>query len=255
MSSLTFLGTGTSHGIPVIGCACPVCSSSDVRDKRYRSSILVRKNGFNLLVDTGPEFRLQALASGLNNLGAVLYTHDHADHFNGIDDLRVFSEEQPLAVYTSEAVRLSIESRFPYVINGSSMGIPHLDVQVVTPYEQIAIGPFAVTPIPILHGQQTIYGYRIDDMAYLTDCSEVPQESLPFLQDLEVLVVGALRNWPHPNHYSVFEATALGNLLKPERVFFTHLSHKLGHTELEAQLKDGFHVAYDQLTITMKDRL
>lgn len=253
MSNLTFLGTGTSHGIPVIGCTCEVCTSTDVRDKRYRSSVLFSKDGFNLLIDTSPEFRLQALRSGLTRLGAVLYTHDHADHFNGIDDLRVFCNDRRLPVYTSEEVKTSIESRFPYVINGDGMGIPHLDVQVLTPFEPVAVGPFSVMAIPIMHGKKSIYGYRVDNVGYLTDCSEVPSESLDHLQGLEVLVVGALRYWPHPNHYSVFEATALGTLLAPERVFFTHLSHKLGHRALQEQLKEGFFVAHDQLTITLKD--
>jgi len=253
MSSLTFLGTGTSHGIPVIGCSCAVCTSPDERDRRYRSSVLLSKEGFTLLIDSGPEFRLQALRSGLKTLDAVLYTHDHADHFNGIDDLRVFCDDRHLPVYTSERVKNAIEERFPYVVNGTARGIPHLDVTVLTPYEAVPIGPFSVMAIPIIHGNARIYGYRIDDTAYLTDCSEVPAESLPYLQDLEVLIVGALRGWPHPNHYSVFEATALGTLLKSERVYFTHLSHRLGHRQLEAELPAGFSVAYDQLTITMRD--
>lgn len=253
MSRLTFLGTGTSHGIPVIGCACEVCTSEDERDRRYRSSVLLTKEDFSLLIDSGPEFRLQALRSGLQSLDAVLYTHDHADHFNGIDDLRVFCNDRHLPVYTSERVKKAIEERFPYVVNGTAHGIPHLDVAVLSSYEAVSIGPFRVTAIPIIHGKRSIYGYRIDDTAYLTDCSEVPPESLPYLQDLEVLVVGALRGWPHPHHYSVFEATALGKLLKSERVYFTHLSHHLGHAQLEAQLPGGFFVAYDQLTITMKD--
>ncbi|MCK9546911.1 MAG: MBL fold metallo-hydrolase [Sphaerochaeta sp.] len=253
MSSLTFLGTGTSHGIPVIGCGCDVCTSTDERDRRYRSSVLLRKEGYTLLIDSGPEFRLQAIRSELKSLDGVLYTHDHSDHFNGIDDLRVFCNKRHLPVYTSAQVKSSIEQRFPYVINGTAMGIPHLDVAVLSPYEEGPVGPFSVTAIPIIHGRKTIYGYRIDNTAYLTDCSEVPPESLPYLQNLEVLVVGALRDWPHPNHYSVFEATALGDLLAPERVYFTHLSHHLGHAQLEARLKSGFFVAYDQLTITMKD--
>lgn len=253
MSTLTFLGTGTSHGIPVIGCGCEVCTSKDERDRRYRSSVLLTKDDFSLLIDSGPEFRLQALRCGLKHLDAVLYTHDHADHFNGIDDLRVFCNDRHLPVYTSEPVKRAIEERFPYVVNGTALGIPHLDVTVLTPYETVSIGPFQVTAIPIIHGKTRIYGYRIDNTAYLTDCSEVPPESLPALQNLEVLVVGALRLWPHPHHYSVFEATALGKLLKSERVYFTHLSHHLGHAQLEAQLADGFYVAYDQLTITMKD--
>ncbi|MFA5447675.1 MAG: MBL fold metallo-hydrolase [Sphaerochaeta sp.] len=253
MSTLTFLGTGTSHGIPVIGCDCSVCTSTDERDRRYRSSVLFTKQGHHLLIDTGPEFRLQALRANLTDLDGVLYTHDHADHFNGIDDLRVFSGERQLGVWASESVKEAIESRFAYVLNGDAMGIPHLNIQVLTPYQQVQIGPFSVSAIPIIHGRQTIYGYRVDDTAYLTDCSEVPKESIAHLQGLDVLVVDALRHWPHPNHFSVFEATALGRLLAPGRVYFTHLSHNLSHAKLESELEEGFFVAYDGLTITTKD--
>ncbi len=250
---VTFLGTGTSHGIPVIGCSCPVCSSSDVRDTRYRASILLQSEGCNILVDTSPEFRLQALRAGLKQLDAVLYTHDHADHFNGIDDLRVFCKEHSLPVYCKEDVALAIQSRFSYVLNGDDIagGIPHLDLRILKPFEEVEIGGCTVLPIPILHGKREIFAFRAGSFAYATDCSEVPDQSIPYFEGLDTLVVGALRYWPHPTHYSVFEAVAFARKVGAKQVYFTHLSHGLSHARLSNELPPGFLVAYDMLQIAV----
>jgi phosphoribosyl 1,2-cyclic phosphate phosphodiesterase len=250
---VTFLGTGTSHGVPVIGCSCPVCKSLDSKDKRSRSSILITKDERTLLIDTTPEFRLQALRANITALDAVLYTHDHADHFNGIDDLRVFCKEHSLNVYCGSDVASAIESRFSYVLGGEDIagGIPHLRLHPLVPYEAIAIAGFSVIPIPILHGKREIFAFKVGNFLYATDCSEVPQKSLPYFYNLEALVVGALRYWPHPTHYSIFEAKALVAMVKPKVAYFTHLSHNVSHGELEAQLGEGLHVAYDMLSITV----
>lgn len=250
---ITFLGTGTSHGIPVIGCSCPVCTSSDPHDNRYRSSILLRQNGTTILVDTTPEFRLQALRAGIRSLDAVLYTHDHADHFNGIDDLRVFCRDGSLPVYCSEEVAGAIRSRFGYVLDGEDIagGIPHLELHILKAFEAVEIGGISILPIPIMHGKREIFAFRVGSFAYATDCSEVPQQSLPALERLNTLVVGALRYWPHPTHYSVFEAIAFAQKVGAKRAYFTHLSHNLGHESLSAQLPEGIHVAYDMLETTV----
>jgi phosphoribosyl 1,2-cyclic phosphate phosphodiesterase len=250
---VTFLGTGTSHGIPVIGCSCPVCTSSDPRDTRYRASILLQQAGSTILVDTSPEFRLQALRSALHHLDAVLYTHDHADHFNGIDDLRVFCKDRSLPVYCKEDVAQAIQSRFSYVLNGDDIagGIPHLDLRILKPYEAVQIGDCKVLPIPILHGKREIFAFRIGSFAYATDCSEVPEQSIEYFGGLDTLVVGALRYWPHPTHYSVFEAVAFARKVGAKRVFLTHLSHGLSHAGLSAELPEGFQVAYDMLHIAV----
>ncbi|MGH0052076.1 MAG: MBL fold metallo-hydrolase [Sphaerochaetaceae bacterium] len=250
---VVFLGTGTSHGVPVIGCKCPVCTSQDPHDTRYRSSILIRSGNHSLLVDTTPEFRLQALRADISQIDAVLYTHDHADHFNGIDDLRVFCKDQVLPVYCRNVVRNAIINRFPYVLTGSTVagGVPHLDLRTLKAYEAVEIGPFKVLPIPILHGEQKIFAFRIGDFAYATDCSEVPQESIPYFKELDTLVVGALRYWPHPTHYSVFEAKAFVELVGARRAYFTHLSHAISHQKLEDELPEHIHVAYDMLTLTI----
>lgn len=252
---VTFLGTGTSHGIPVIGCSCPVCLSSDPHDSRFRSSILVQDGEHSLLIDTTPEFRLQALRANLKSLDAVLYTHDHADHFNGIDDLRVFSKEGTLPVFCSQEVVSSITSRFGYVLKNSweGGGIPHLQPNRLEPYEKILIAGFEVQPIPIRHGCKLIFAFRIGTFIYATDSSGIPSESLPYFEGVDTLVLGSLRYAPHPTHFSVGEATAFATKVGAKRVFLTHLCHDIRHSQLEAELPSHMHVAYDMLQITIGD--
>jgi phosphoribosyl 1,2-cyclic phosphate phosphodiesterase len=249
--SLTFLGTGTSHGIPVIGCACSVCTSSDERDTRMRSSILVEDEQHAIVIDTGPEFRLQALKHRITRLDAVFYTHDHADHINGIDDLRSFSEQSPLRVYGSKRVMETIRVRFPYALDADVVagGRPHLLLTVMKPYETVTMGTMKVTALPILHGRDEIFSYRIGSLGYVTDCSEVPQKSVEYLRGLDTLVVDALRRFPHPTHFSLFEALGLINHVGPKQAYLTHLSHGLAHRKLEEELPPHVHVAYDGLVI------
>ncbi len=249
--SLTFLGTGTSHGIPVIGCSCSVCTSTNPRDKRLRSSVLIEDETHSLVIDTGPEFRLQALRHRITHLDAVFYTHDHADHINGIDDLRSFSQHGPLRVYASQKVVDTIQLRFPYALGGDVIagGRPHLLLRVIEPYETVRIGGIEVTALPILHGEDEIFAYRVGNLGYVTDCSELPQKSVEYLQDLDTLVVDALRRFPHPSHFSLFEALGLIKYVEPKSAYLTHLSHGLGHQELEEELPPSVHVAYDGLVI------
>lgn len=250
---VTFLGTGTSHGIPVIGCACPVCRSSDPHDKRYRSSILIEDGEHTLLIDTTPEFRLQALRSNLTSLDAVLYTHDHADHFNGIDDLRVFCKDSVLPVFCSEEVAFSIKSRFGYVLKtyDEAGGIPHLQLNRLEPYQKVQVAGFDVLPIPIRHGCKLIMAFRIGSFIYATDSSGIPAESLPYFEGVDTLVLGSLRYRAHPTHFSVGEATAFATKVGAKRVFLTHLCHDICHSKLEAELPSHMHVAYDMLRITI----
>jgi len=251
--NVTFLGTGTSHGIPVIGCPCSVCHSLDPHDNRYRSSILIEDGQHTLLIDTTPEFRLQALRANVQNLDAVLYTHDHADHFNGIDDLRVFCKESTLPVYCSEEVASSITSRFGYVLKtyDEAGGIPHLQLNKLEPYTMIRVAGFEVIPIPIRHGCRRILAFRIGSFIYATDSSGIPTESLPYFEGVDTLVLGSLRYTPHPTHFSVGEATAFATKVGAKRVFLTHLCHDIQHSKLEAELPFHMHVAYDMLQITI----
>lgn len=253
--SVTFLGTGTSHGIPVIGCSCPVCLSSDPHDNRYRSSILIEDGHHTLLIDTTPEFRLQALRSSLTSLDAVLYTHEHADHFNGIDDLRVFSKVNALPVYCSGEVVSSIKDRFGYVLKSydGAGGIPHLQLHVLEPYQKVSIAGFEVLPIPIRHGCKLILAFRIGNFIYATDSSGILPESLPYFENVDTLVLGSLRYRPHPTHFSVDEATAFATSVGAKRVYLTHLCHDISHSKLDSELPSHMHVAYDMLTITIGD--
>ena len=247
---VTFLGTGTSHGVPRIGCSCPVCTSANPKNRRFRSSILLREGDFSVIVDTGPEFRLQVISHQIKHLDAVLYTHNHADHMNGIDDLRVFSEQGPLPVYGPHQVLHDITHRFPYAVGENPFrgGIPQLVLHDV-PLSGITLGPLKVIPIPLVHGCREVYGYRIGKFAYLTDCKEVPTSSDPMLSGLDALVLDTLRYQEHPTHMSVDEAVKTAGRLDARTCYLTHLSHRLDHEELDAYLPDFMHPAYDGLTL------
>ncbi len=246
------MGTGTSHGVPMIGCDCSVCTSSDPRNNRMRSSIMIEHEEAVYVIDTGQEFRLQALRARIKHLDAVFYTHDHADHIYGIDDLRVFSAHSPLPVYGAAALLMQIKKRFSYIFTSSHPGggVPTLDLRPIDE-KGCTFGNLFVQAIPIYHGRQVIYGYRFGDMAYLTDCSGIPQSSLKLLQGLDVLIIGALRYSAHPTHFSVSDAVATIESLQPKRGYLTHMCHQLDHEALRAILPEGIEPAYDGLQVTL----
>lgn len=251
---ITFLGTGTSNGIPVIGCHCAVCSSNDPRDRRTRTSAVVRdgSNDRTYLIDTATELRLQALSLGLARVDAVLMTHAHADHTGGFDDLRRFNEMQSEAipVYANTVTAKMLKERFAYAFTDAFNfygGKPDLRLHQIS-------GPFAlfgrqITPIPVFHGKLPILGYRIDNMAYVTDAKTIPGSSLDLLRGLDILVLNALRATPHPTHLSLPEAVAVIEDLRPRAAYLVHLSHEMSHAEAEASLPPGVHIAYDGLTV------
>lgn len=255
---LVFLGTGTSHGIPVLGCGCAVCSSADPRDKRWRSSVLIEGDGGErILVDAGPEFRLQALRAGIDRLDAVFVTHAHADHVHGLDDVRPLTRRGELAVYASPGDCAELRERFSYVFSGGQEGggKPRFALRELGS-GAVAVGGLSVRAVPVMHGDRAAYGYRIGPLAYLTDCSSVPASSLDLLRGLDTLVVDALRLRPHPTHFSVDQALALAGELAPARVFLTHLCHDLSHRELDAYchgagLPFPAHPAHDGLTLEL----
>jgi phosphoribosyl 1,2-cyclic phosphate phosphodiesterase len=253
---LTFLGTGTSFGVPQIGCDCAVCRSTDPRDKRTRSGAVLEADGSAILIDTPPELRLQLIAAGFSRIDAVVYTHEHADHINGIDDLRVFSVRQrkPLPLYgppeTLERLRASFNYIFDEAVHpyeGTSK--PRLSLHNTEPNEAIRIAGVEVLPLAFTHGHLRVFGYRFGKLAYITDIKEIPEAERRRLRGLEVLVLNALWWRPHPTHLSISEAIETARELGARRTYLTHLTHETGHSELEAQLPAGVFPAYDGLTV------
>jgi phosphoribosyl 1,2-cyclic phosphate phosphodiesterase len=262
---ITFLGTGTSHGIPVVGCPCAVCRSKDGRDTRWRSSILVRAlSGENLLVDSGPEFRLQALRAGILRLDAVFLTHAHADHLHGLDDLRPLTRRSPLPVYGNAEGIAELKERFSYVFRDTQRGGGKPSLMPVVIGTTVMVGKVLIQPIPVKHGELDILGWKFTadgaSAAYLTDASRLGEEALGALRNLDLLVLGALRVRPHATHMSFAEAAEIVRAAAPKTAFVTHLCHDQSPVEAEACFRglgircgDGraLQPAWDGLNVTL----
>ena len=251
---VTFLGTGTSHGVPMIGCECAVCRSTDARDARLRPSIVVRTPSTTVLVDAGPDLRTQALRADLRRVDAILFTHGHADHILGIDDVRRFNAimKAPMPCYADERTLAEIRKTFHYVFDRATPkggGIPALDLHTIT--ERFAIGDLPVQPVPLWHGERPILGFRFDRFAYLTDCSRIADDAWPLLEGLDAVVIDALREQPHPTHFSLSEAVEAARRIGARRAFFTHMCHHLAHEATNARLPAGMQLAYDGLTLDL----
>lgn len=268
---LTILGSGTSHGVPMIGCDCPVCTSSDPRDRRTRPSALFSFDGHHVLVDTGPELRLQCLACDVRRVDAILLTHHHADHIVGLDDVRRFNwlQGQPIRVYGSRATLDRVQAMFAYAfqddpdypsakpqlelapIDGAKPPAPQPGI-AATPREGYAIPPLElfgrqIIPIPYFHGPLPVLGFRLGRIAYCPDCSRMPEESRRLLTGLDVLVLDALRRRPHPTHFNLEQAVEEARRIGAARTYFTHIAHELKHAETNAELPPGMELAYDGL--------
>jgi phosphoribosyl 1,2-cyclic phosphate phosphodiesterase len=253
---LTFLGTGTSFGIPQVGCSCAVCTSSDPRDRRTRTGALLDVDGATLLIDTPPELRLQLVAARRSHVDAVLYTHEHADHVNGIDDLRVFSVKQrgALPVYGAPETLARLQASFRYIFDADITAFegtskPRLAPHPLEPGRWQDVAGVPVLPLAFRHGHGRVFGYRIGDLAYLTDVKEVPEAERAQLQGLEVLVLNALWWRPHPTHLSIGEASEVARAVGAKRTWLTHLTHETGHAGLGAQLPPGVFPAHDGLIV------
>lgn len=251
-ASILVLGSGTSVGVPMIGCRCKVCTSSDPRDQRLRPSIFLRLDDRRVLIDTSPDFRYQALRYGIDRIDAILYTHSHADHILGLDDVRPFNflQKSDIPIYASAAALEVIERTFRYVF---AEGPTESSRPRLTPHlfedEPIDVAGLQIQPIRMAHGKGIVYGFRFGDCAYLTDHSDIPAESRERLGGLDVLFLDALRHNPHPTHSTVEESLKTVEILKPKRAYFTHISHDLLHATVEQRLPPHVHMAYDGLEI------
>ncbi len=252
---IDLLGTGTSHGIPVASCSCAVCTSNAPENKRYRSSISIRKNGKCLIIDTTPEFRLQTVRASIKEVDSVLITHAHADHLHGIDDLRPFSWKQRIPIWAKEDVCKEIRERFPYIFNppGQGGGTPQISINKIEPGSHIKSQGIEITPVPVYHGNLEILGFRIGNFAYITDCSAIPESSMELLNGVKTLVLGALRYRPHETHFSIPEALEVIKKISPERAYLTHLCHDVDHFQLKADLPEGVEPAWDGLQLDIPD--
>lgn len=252
---VTFLGTGTSTGVPVPTCDCRVCRSEDGRDRRLRPSVHLEWDDTSVIIDTSTDLRQQVLREEIGRIDAVLYTHAHADHILGLDELRLYNWRQrgPVPVYGSARTLAALKRTFWYVFeeNGSETRRPAIEPrEIESPFELLGR---RVTPVPLMHGDLPIFGYRIGGFAYLTDVSRIPVESYGLLENLKVLVLNALRERPHPTHLRLDEAIEEARRIRARRCFFTHLSHEIHHETISAALPSGVELAYDGLSVTIED--
>lgn len=252
---IIFMGSGTSMGVPTIGCECEVCVSQNPKNKRTRPSLLVRTRGKNLLIDTAVDLRAQAIRENLKKIDAVLYTHSHADHILGLDDLRPFNFWQKMHIpcYGNEPTMDSICDTFKYVFTNPQPGgsMPRIEPHVIN-------GPFdidgvQIVPLPILHGRMEVLGYRIGRLSYITDCSEIPAETYALLKGTAVLVLGVLRYAPHPTHLNFEKALQIIDRVQPESAFFTHISHDFDHDKTNGELPANVRLSYDGLKFELEE--
>lgn len=250
---ITFLGTGTSQGVPVIACDCNVCSSNDSKDKRYRSSILIEINNKSIVIDTGPDFRSQMLANNVQRLDAVLFTHEHKDHVAGLDDIRPFNfkQQESISVFASEQVEHALKREYHYIFAEKKYpGIPEISLH------RIDLNPFTVfkdiriIPIEVKHYLMPVLGFRINNFTYITDAKTIDLKEIDKIKGTEVLVINALRIESHPAHFNLDEALQLIDLIKPKEAYLTHISHLFGtHEEIKNVLPENVYVSFDGLQI------
>lgn len=250
---VTFLGTGTSQGVPVIGCDCPVCCSLDFRDQRFRASIRVEVDDQSIVVDTGPDFRMQMLRERIRKLDAVLFTHEHKDHTAGLDDVRSFNflQKRDMPIYGRNTVIENIRNEYHYAFAEKRYpGVPSITTNDIDgPFK---VGGVEITPIDVLHYKLPVHGYRIWDFVYITDAKTIEESEIDKIRGCEVLVLNALQREPHISHFTLQEALEFIKLIKPKQAYLTHLSHKMGkHKDLEEELPEGVSVAYDGLKISI----
>ncbi|MGV3557972.1 MBL fold metallo-hydrolase [Larkinella arboricola] len=251
---VTLLGTGTSSGVPLIGCTCEVCRSIDFRDKRLRTSIHLAVGGKSFVVDTGPDFRQQMLRAGIRHLDAVLFTHEHKDHTAGLDEVRAYNflQRQDIPVYAHKRVLTQLQTEFAYIFAEKKYpGIPRLQLNEIN-NEPFELEGVPIIPIDVLHHRLPVFGYRIQNFTYLTDLNYISDQELEKVYGTEVLLLDALQIEPHISHFTLDQAIALVERIQPEKAYFIHISHKLGlHREVEKRLPESMRLGYDGLKISL----
>lgn len=252
---VTFLGTGTSQGIPIIACRCAVCSSADPRDKRLRTSVLIETENTNIVIDTGPDFRQQMLREKVEKVDAILFTHGHKDHTAGFDDIRGFNwkTKEAMDVYANEEVEVVLKRDFHYAFADHKYpGVPNLNLHIIQ-NEAFRIGDLDVKPIEVLHYKLPVFGYRIGDFSYITDANYISESEKEKLKGSKVLVLNALRKTDHISHFTLDQAVALAQEIGAEQTYLIHMSHQMGfHKEVDAELPQGVNLAYDGLQVLIE---
>ncbi|MBW7914713.1 MAG: MBL fold metallo-hydrolase [Taibaiella sp.] len=250
---VTFLGTGTSQGVPLIGCDCNVCSSTDNRDNRLRSSIWIQTHETSVVIDSGPDFRYQMLRAGVKKLDAIVYTHGHKDHVAGMDDVRAYNffTDKPVELYATKETEETLKREFSYVFSGDNYpGIPRVNVTRIDKDKEFIINGLTFIPILVKHMYMDVLGFRIGDFTYITDANYIPPAEIDKIKGSKVLVLNALRHAKHPSHYTLEEAIEVAQHIGATNTYFTHISHQLGkHSDIEHQLPEGIHLSYDGLTL------
>ena len=252
-----FMGTGASTGVPMIGCDCSVCQSSNPKNERTRSSILVRIHGKNILVDTSPDLRIQSLKNHITRIDAVIFTHPHADHILGIDELRTFNfwQKEEIPVFADPETLGTVMKMFPYAFSEENRGgltRPRLaPCEILGPMQ---IGEIQVTPFPVKHGPVYNHALRLDDLVYLTDCNEVSEEGMDVMKGVDTLIIGAVLYEPHASHFGIWQALELIEQIQPRQAFLTHLSHRIDYNELTTRLPSHVQAAFDGLTVSIPRR-
>lgn len=258
---VTVLGSGTSKGIPIIGCTCPTCTSTNPKDKRFRVSIYIDvypddiNKSLKILIDTSPDFRQQMLINKLDDVDAVLYTHHHMDHIMGLDDIQPVNlfHRKAIDIYGNEETINHIKRVFGYVFDENTFqggGIPKINPHVIS-LNKFLIRDLEITPIEYLHGPTIVWGYRIGNFAYITDCSEIPEKEFSKMEGLEYLIIDALRYKPHPTHFSIDEAVNVSQRINAKQTYFTHMTHDLLHDETNAKLPENIQLAWDGLSFQL----
>ena len=250
---LTFLGTGTSQGIPLIGCQCPICLSTDSKDKRLRTSVMIQSETTTVVIDSGPDFRQQMLREDVRKLDGLVFTHSHKDHLAGMDDIRAFNyiQKKDMDVYANEETQAMIRNDFAYIFNNNSYpGIPQVQMHLIDKNNAFTIGDITFLPIEVMHFKMKVLGFRVENLTYITDANFISAEEKQKIIGSDILILNALRREKHISHFTLDEAIEISNELESKQTYFTHISHQLGlHNEVEKELPLGKNLAYDMLSI------